>query len=335
MRYLVVPREEAEEVRKPLARRRAVRKDVRIEEEGDSVLLPLADWYDAPQGTVVEREPRHLEVRRHPQEIIASRLALPSGKERLLPQRWEMVGDVLILRLPEGLEDEKIQIASVYADVLGARAVLLERGIIQGAWRRPNMEVVLGGDTETVHAEGDVLYKLDPSKVMFSSGNVDEKQRMRRLPCSGETIVDMFAGIGYFTMPLAKHAGPRMVWACELNPDSYGYLRENVRLNGVEGNVIPVLGDDRDLPGKGFADRILMGYVGGTAAFLPKAFAMAKRGALIHFHERYGLDGLPGQMLREIASNCAHRKHEVLGWREVKSFGPATVHVVADIRVTD
>ena len=54
-----------------------------------------------------------------------------------------------------------------------------------------------------------MLYKLDPLKVMFSSGNVDEKQRMAHLDCRGETVVDMFAGIGYFTMPLAVRAGRR------------------------------------------------------------------------------------------------------------------------------
>jgi tRNA wybutosine-synthesizing protein 2 len=336
MRYMAVRREEAEEVRKPLARSRVVRKDVVIEEEGGMVLLPIVDGYDPPaRFPVVEREPRLLDVRRHPQEAIALKLRLPKEKEELLPQGWEMVGDVLTLRLPLELEGDKERIAAVYAEVLGARAVLLEKGIIQGAWRRPKVELVLGSDTETTHAEGDILYRLDPAKVMFSSGNFEEKQLMKRLPCQGETVVDMFAGIGYFSMPLAKHARPRMIWACELNPDSFTYLRENISLNGVQDNVIAVLGDDRDLPGTRFADRILMGYVGGTASFLPKAFAMAKKAGLIHFHERYGIDQLPDRMMQEIADNCGGRKYEVLGWREVKSFGPATIHIVADIRVLD
>jgi tRNA wybutosine-synthesizing protein 2 len=336
MRYLVVRREEAEEVRKPLARARVVRKDIVIEEEGDYVLLPIVDGYEPPAGMeVVEREPRALDVRRHPQEWIALKLSLPKEKEALLPQGWEMVGDVLTLRLPPELESDREKIAAAYAEVLGARSVLLERGIIQGAWRRPNVELVHGTGTETVHAEGDILYKLDPAKVMFSSGNFEEKQRMKLLPCEGETVVDMFAGIGYFTMPMAKHARPRLIWACELNPDSFSYLRENIALNGVQENVIAVLGDDRDLPGTRFADRVLMGYVGGTASFLPKAFAMTKRGGLIHFHERYGLDQLPDVMMREIADNCCGRRYDVLGWREVKSFGPATIHIVADIRVLD
>ena len=113
MRYLVVKKEEAEEVRKPLARSRMVRKDIQIEEEGYLVLLPLVDGFDPPPGmTVVEREPRSLEVRRHPQESIALKLRLPREKEALLPQGWEMVGDVLTLRLPPELEDEKERVAA-------------------------------------------------------------------------------------------------------------------------------------------------------------------------------------------------------------------------------
>jgi tRNA wybutosine-synthesizing protein 2 len=336
MRYLVVPKEEAEDIRRPLVRSRMVRKDIQIEEEGGAVLLPLAEGFEPPRGlAVVEREPRFLEVRRHPQEMIARKLSLPASKEALLPQGWEMVGDVLTLRMPAELEEEKQRVAAAYAEVLGARAVLLERGIVQGAWRRPQVELAYGSGTETVHFEGDIRYKLDPGKVMFSSGNFEEKQSMRRLPCAGETVVDMFAGIGYFTLPLAKHAAPRIVWACELNPDSFHYLRENILLNGVEERVMAVLGDNRHLPGVRFADRILMGYLGGTAAFLPKAFAMIKQGGTIHFHERYGLDQLPEKMLSEIEEHSAGRSYQVLGWREVKSFGPATVHIVAEIKVLD
>ena len=101
------------------------------------------------------------------------------------------------------------------------------------------MEIVFGSETETVHREGAILYKLDAARLMFSSGNFDEKKRMGELDCTGETVVDMFAGIGYFTLPLAKLAHAKRVIACEINPLAHSYLRQNLVLNRVESMVEP------------------------------------------------------------------------------------------------
>ena len=54
---------------------------------------------------------------------------------------------------------------------------------------------------------------------MFSSGNVSEKARIARLDASGEVVLDLFAGVGYWTLPLLVHAGALHVHACEWNPD--------------------------------------------------------------------------------------------------------------------
>lgn len=64
------------------------------------------------------------------------------------------------------------------------------------------------------HKENGVVYSLDVTKCMFSSGNVTERGRMGDLDCSGETIVDLYAGIGYYTLPLLCKAKAAMVCQC-------------------------------------------------------------------------------------------------------------------------
>ena len=218
-----------------------------------------------------------------------------------MPRKWELLGDVLVIRLPLELMPFKADIAETYAEVLHARTVCLETGGISGLHRTPQVEVIFGDGTETVHKENGILYKLDVTKVMFSSGNMDEKKRMATLDCRGETIVDMFAGIGYFSLPLAVHAMAERVVACEINPVAFGYLVENIGLNDVVDVVQPFLGDNRDLPGKHWADRVLMGYVGITEQFLPKAFELVKSGGVIHYHEVCPIDEFPERPLRRIA----------------------------------
>jgi tRNA wybutosine-synthesizing protein 2 len=93
--------------------------------------------------------------------------------------------------------------AGMYASVLGVGAVLSEEGPVTGVERRPSVRLIWGEGTETVHREHGVEYAFDTARQMFSKGNVHERLRMGRTVRDGETVVDMFAGIGYFTLPMA------------------------------------------------------------------------------------------------------------------------------------
>ncbi|MBI0582690.1 MAG: class I SAM-dependent methyltransferase family protein [Methanomassiliicoccus sp.] len=335
-----VPRERAEQVRKALFRHRLGVKDRRIIRQRDHVLIPLRA---APHPMIVaelgieltEGDPLEKSCHRPPFDLVAEAADLPPGVRALLPRHWEMLGDVLLLRLPDGLMEHRHEVARAYASVLGARTVLLDRVRIEGVFRTPDMEVLLGDSAETVHLENGILYKLDASRLMFSSGNVDEKMRMARLDCQGETVVDMFAGIGYFTLPLALHARASRVIACEINPLAFRYLQENVRLNDLEGVVEPVLGDNRDLPGEGIADRVVMGYVRTTSEHLDTAIRLVRKGGVIHYQDTFPLEIFPRQALENLSRAAGDRGYEVTLMREVKSYSPGVSHMVVDVTMLD
>ena len=340
MRCAQVGRLEAESVRKRLNAKGYVRKDVRIIVLGEYVLLPLTEKVDdrviETEGLViVDGYPRERECYRAPFDIIKEELALPDKLADLLPYKWELLGDVLIVKFPEPLRPHLKRIAKEYATELGAKTVLDERGYIDGVHRTPRMEIVYGHETETVHHEGAILYKLDAAKLMFSSGNFDEKKRMGELDCRGETVIDMFAGIGYFTLPLAKLAHAERVIACEINPLAHSYLRQNLVLNGVESIVETYLGDNRTLPYEDIADRIVMGYIGSTEASLPKAMELIKKGGIIHYHDVCSIDEIPGKMVDAFKAAAGGRRFQVLQVKEVKAFAPCKSHMVMDVKVLD
>lgn len=340
MRLVKVPRERAERVRKRIAAMRALRKDVRIFEDGGCVLIPLKEGFDESRlrdldVEIVDGNARSRSCYISPYEQVREMLGLPKELDSLLPQKWEMFGDVLVLRLPDRLKVIEESVAEAYAKVLHARTVCQEKGIIEGVYRTPNVEVIWGDGTETVHLENRILYKFDVAKLMYSSGNFPEKKRMSELDCRGEIVVDMFAGIGYFTLPLAVHAKADKIIACEINPLAFSYLKENIAMNSVDGRVEPVLGDNRGLPGQGFADRILMGYVGTTHEFLPKAFSLVRAGGTIHYHETCPIDVWPERPLDRISQAAAGRRF-IIGYKgEVKSFAPSVSHYVVDVVVMD
>ncbi len=340
MRLAKVRKSEAESVRRKLFAIGGVRKDLRIVEDGESVLIPLKE--EIREGIVkdldlviVEGSSPGRSFHRSPYEQVVESADIPADLKHLLPDRWERIGDILVLRIPKELRPFATALAAMYAEALGAKTVCEDMGKIVGPYRTPSIKVIYGRETETVHLENGIRYKLDVAKIMLSSGNVDERMRMAELDCEGETVVDMFAGMGYFTLPIAVHANADRVIACEINPLAHHYLKENAVLNGVEGKVEAFLGNNRSLPGEAFADRVVMGYVGTTHEYLPEAMRLVRPGGVVYYHETCPIDLLPQRPIERIAEAAAGREHRILRVRKVKSYGPSTVHAVVEFEVLD
>jgi tRNA wybutosine-synthesizing protein 2 len=274
-------------------------------------------------------------TRTTPFDNILKALEISEDLMGYLPRKWELLGDVLLLKLPLELEDFKEEIAKVYAKELGAKTVLEDLGI-EGMLREPHVEILWGAETETIHKENGVKFKLDCAQVMFSSGNVDERIRMATISKPDEVVVDMFAGIGFFSIPMAVHSKSKKIYALEINPIAHHYLHENVLLNGVENIIEPILGDNRNFKQKGIADRIVMGYLEDTHLFLPKAFEILKeKGGVIHYHEKCPneiLDKRPFENVQKVVREKGYEL-ELLNQRNIKSYAPGVSHVVLDVRI--
>ena len=157
---------------------------------------------------------------------------------------------------------------------------------------------------------------------------------MGRIVTPGETVVDLFAGIGHFAIPMAVHGKARRVVACEVNPVAFAYLEENVRLNRA-WSVEPRLGDCRQTAPQEVADRIVMGYLDGEA-YLDVAMAAAKDVAILHYHESTPVEEVPwGPWSRvENAAKKAGLGVDLLTVNRLKSYAPRIRHVVLDARLS-
>ena len=263
---------------------------------------------------------------------------LPGDTVRNLPNKWEKIGSVVTLKLPEFLKPYQEIIGQAYAEVLGCTTALNDIGGITGVFREPAVEVIYGSAaTETIHIENGIRYKLDPQKIMFSSGNMAERLRMATISSRNEVVVDLFAGIGYFTLPLAAHSKPKKIFACEINPIAYKYLCKNIVLNHVTNIVEPLLGDNRVTAPKNCADRVLLGYLEESQVFLPIGLECLKnKMGILHYHSVVPDKLIPDQPLQQIeeAARKIHRSAELLKVKEIKSYAPGVSHVVLDVRIT-
>ncbi|QSX00792.1 class I SAM-dependent methyltransferase [Haloterrigena alkaliphila] len=321
------------------------------EDEGDRVALPVTE---PPSETRVLEVVRQLEPdRRNPdlEDLLAERGWSEADLESV-PGSWAVIGSVILVTVPEGCPDERALGEALLERHGEADSVLADKGIANdgaaGTYREPRTRLIAGErDTETIHTEHGTRYGLDPAKVMFSPGNQAERVRMGELTDADERVFDMFAGIGYFTLPMAR-SGAR-VTATELNPTAFRYLLENAVLNDVGDRVDAYMTDCRDLAGEIDADRVVMGYYGSDDGldedghgsrtdeaheFLPAALEALVPGGVLHYHEATPEARLWERPLErlETASETAGRALEIVEKRRVKSHSAGVAHVVVDAR---
>jgi tRNA wybutosine-synthesizing protein 2 len=256
-----------------------------------------------------------------------------------LPEKWEKIGTILIIKLNKRLQSFKKKIGKIYAEVLQCKTVLQDIGGITGVYRKPNVDIIYGlKNTETTHKENGILYKLDLQDIMFSSGNMNERKRMANISNKNETVVDLFAGIGYFTLPMAVYSKPKKIYSCEINPIAYKYLCQNIIINHVTSIVTPLFGDNREIAPKNVADRVLLGFLEKSYEFISTAIASLKNcTGIIHYHDVFP-NILFSQRASKIVNDIAkqyQKKVTLLEYKTIKSYAPGISHVVVDIMIGD
>jgi len=253
----------------------------------------------------------------------------------LLPSGFNRIGHVAIICLCPKLMHRGSDIARALLKLKGVRTVALRDGAIHGRCREPKLRVIAGEPcTETLHRENGCLFKLDVAKVMFSPGNLYERARLPKLVKRGEVVVDLFAGVGQFSIPLARHSSPRRVYAIELNPVAYGYLLENVRINRVGHVVKPMPGDCAAIAPREVADRVVLGILHVTNRYIPLALEVLKpSGGVLHYHESVPSKLRFERPVKRIRDAAGGRAVEILDKRVVKRYAPGVDHIVVDAKI--
>jgi tRNA (guanine37-N1)-methyltransferase len=247
---------------------------------------------------------------------------------------FDIVGDIGILRLPEELLEKKHTIGEALLRVhRNLRTVLLQTSPVSGEYRTRELEVVAGEPrTETVHREGGCLFKVDLSKVYFSPRLSFDRMRIARQVREGEVVTNLFAGVGCYSIVIAKHSRASKIYSIDLNPDAYQYMCENVRLNRVGDRVVPILGDAREkAPTLEKADRVLMPLPERAREFLDTALAALKPGGVVHFYD-FGNEPDPfSPSLRFLRGKIG--EIQLLQARKLRSYAPKCYHIVLDFSV--
>ena len=302
---------------------------------GESIELPILGPGEKMKNKIIINQKNPQRRIRGLKDLLQER-GVSEEEIKNAPQSWDIIGKIALVQFSEKCTIEK-EIGECLIELHGIKTVLSRVGI-EGPQREPTVKCVAGvEETRTTHTEWGAKYSLDLSEVMFSPGNRGERKRMGRMADRRECVLDMFAGIGYFSIPMSISGAE--VTAVEKNAVAMRYLRENIRLNHIGGNLHPIRKDCRKFvkewtgkEGKLF-DRIVMGHY-DSIEFLKEACSVVKAGGMIHLHE-VRANANPSQSYDKIRTIAVEtgRVAEIVSHRMVKGYSPGTSHFVADIRI--
>jgi tRNA (guanine37-N1)-methyltransferase len=267
---------------------------------------------------------------------------LPPHLLASLPRSIDFIGDIAVVEIPPELETYKSIIGkAVLTAHKKVRTVLAKWSPVTGVYRLRTFEVI-GGEakTQTVHREHGCAYFVDLAKAYFTPRLSYEHARVASLVMNGETVVDMFAGVGPFSIQIAKRRATAHVYAIDVNPDAYEFLRKNVLANRVEAKVSAVLGDARQIVNEklsGVADRIIMNLPESAVEYIDVACnALKSTGGVVHFYQ-FADSPEPTEAakarLDEAVKKTGRHMKKALHARIVRGIAPFTYQVVVDAEI--
>ncbi|MFX1316276.1 MAG: class I SAM-dependent methyltransferase family protein [Promethearchaeota archaeon] len=278
---------------------------------------------------------------------------IPNLYQQLIPKSYDLIGNIAIIEFDE-FENIKNKNLSYYKKEIAKAITIINKKIISvyekksrimGTYRLRELDLLYGKDiSETIYKENNCIYKLDVKKTYFTPRFGYEHRRVAFSDIKkNEQIVDMFAGVGSFSIQIGKNHKVK-IYAFDVNPDAYNYLKENIKINKLKGEIIPYNLNAKDLLkssnilGKslqGKSDRILMNLPERSIDFVDVAcFLMKKTGGLLHFYQfskKPNPIGRTIELLNNKLNNLNWVIDKILLSKIVKSYSPKAELIVVDL----
>ena len=253
---------------------------------------------------------------------------------------FDQIGDIIIVRIPDLLLGKKEIIGKTLLEqIKNANTVFCQSSPVEGDFRIRDLEFLAGENkTQTEYKEFGCRFLVDVEKVFFSPRLSTERNRIADLVKDGETIINMFGGIGMFSI-MATKKKKCTVYNIDINPDAAKLCEKNISLNKLAGNVISLHGDatqiiNEKLKGKG--NRVLMLLPERSDEFLDSAISAAKKNGIIHYYSHIHADKktLAPKLSEKHFLEITPVKSEILYSRMVRAVGPRYYQTVVDVRIS-
>ncbi len=326
-------------------------KSLVIQREEESLCIPLVKEPKGIELTTLKNQIPKFTIyiavfseKQIPPETLTQALQdkLPNELLDKVPQAFDIIGDIVVIDIPPHLKAYQRLIGeAILQTQKNVTTVLAKAGDISGIFRVRDYDYIAGENkTKTIHKEFGCQYHVDIAKAYFSPRLSHEHERVASLVQDGETVADLFAGVGPFSVLIGKRNPKVKVYAVDLNPDAVELLNVNVRVNRVENNVYPILADAWEIATtklKGSADRVIMNLPETAIDFVDAACnAIKPKGGVAHF---YGFVRSPNtiedlkQRFMRLVEEDGRKVEDFLYAKSIRETAPFESQVVLDAKI--
>lgn len=252
---------------------------------------------------------------------------------------FDQIGNIIIIRIPDSLSSKKKTIGeTLLQKVKTAKSVFYQSSPVEGNFRIRNLELLAGEDnTETEYKEHGCRFRVDVQKAFFSPRLSTERERIANIINDGEIVINMFGGVGMFSIIAAKKK-KCTVYNIDINPYAIELCKKSISLNKLKGQVETIIGDaskiiEERLVDKG--DRILMLLPERSDEFLGSAIKATKSCGIIHYysHQHANKRQDAVELSKQHFLQVTPVKSEVIGGRMVRPVGPHYYQTVVDVKI--
>jgi tRNA (guanine37-N1)-methyltransferase len=267
---------------------------------------------------------------------------LPPGDISKLYSAFDIIGSIIIIKIPDSLNSKKQIIAdTILKDLKPAKSVFAQTSAVQGDYRIRRLEHLAGDNSViTEYKEHGCRFKVDVTKTYFSPRLSTERMRVSKMITDNEIITNMFAGVGTYSILIAKNNKSCKVYSIDSNPVANELALINAKLNKVQGQVIPICGDAREViirQLKGTSSRVLMPLPEKAKEFVHFAvMALKQNGGMVHYFahvkapsKKLALDNAA----LDIKYAFVNHDYKIVSTRVVREVGPRLYQTVSDIIV--
>jgi tRNA (guanine37-N1)-methyltransferase len=265
-------------------------------------------------------------------------------------KRVDIVGHVAILKMPEALMEARFRLAQeLLKETPSIKTVYRQISPVSGDYRLRELEWLAGEKRSiTTYKEHGCLVEVDVQKDYFSPRLARERtiiatqvKNHELATGTGESIVNMFAGVGTFSLRIVKETTLSKIFSIDVNPGAFNRMFRNVLSNKMLNRIICVYGDATNLVEsllRRRADRILMPLPEKAIQYLePALCALKNEGGVINLQNFvYAGKGTSpidsSRTLLQTKLQSLDCDYEIEDERVIRSVGPGWYQVAHDVR---